>query len=133
MDNAVPLMPDYLSLGLFYGCKELFGDKMDCLEEIPYAYDDYDKDVAELYGRGFNYTNFFRLRQSPRLRVLKSARVYGQTNMTSCSSRPSCEERHFIIFKRFSKLDSLVKKLPYASAKTNLSHTGSSFQWSHRW
>jgi len=56
MDNAVPLMPDYLSMGLFYGCKELFGDKMDVLEEIPYAYDDYDKDVAQLYGRGFNYT-----------------------------------------------------------------------------
>jgi hypothetical protein len=56
MDNAVPLMPDYLSMGLFYGCKELFGDNMDVLEEIPYAYDDYDKDVAQLYGRGFNYT-----------------------------------------------------------------------------
>ena len=56
MDNAVPLMPDYLSMGLFYGCKELFGENMDVLEEIPYAYDDYDKDVAQLYGRGFNYT-----------------------------------------------------------------------------
>jgi len=56
MDNSVPLIPDYLSMGLFYGCKELFGDNMDVLEEIPYAYDDYDKDVAQLYGRGFNYT-----------------------------------------------------------------------------
>ena len=56
MDNAVPLLPDYLSMGLFYGCKELFGDNMDVLEEIPYAYDDYDKDTAQLYGRGFNYT-----------------------------------------------------------------------------
>ena len=56
MDNAVPLLPDYLSMGLFYGCKELFGDNMDVLEEIPYAYDDYDKDPAQLYGRGFNYT-----------------------------------------------------------------------------
>ena len=41
MDNSVPLIRDYLSIGLFYGCKELFGDNMDVLEEIPYAYEDF--------------------------------------------------------------------------------------------
>ena len=47
MDNSVPLIRDYLSLGLFYGCKELFGDNLDVLEEIPYAYEDYEGDFDE--------------------------------------------------------------------------------------
>ena len=47
MDNSVPLVRDYLSLGLFYGCKELFGDNLDVLEEIPYAYEDFEEDLSE--------------------------------------------------------------------------------------
>ena len=47
MDNSVPLIRDYLSIGLFYGCKELFGDNMDVLEEIPYAYEDFEGDLDE--------------------------------------------------------------------------------------
>ena len=47
MDNSVPLIRDYLSLGLFYGCKELFGDNLDVLEEIPYAYEDCEDDLDE--------------------------------------------------------------------------------------
>src|SRR5210317_2465321 len=47
MDNSVPLIRDYLSLGLFYGCKELFGDNIHVLEEIPYAYEDFKGDFDE--------------------------------------------------------------------------------------
>lgn len=56
MDITLPIMPDYLSIGLYYGCKELFGENMDVLEEVPYAFTDYEGDVSKLYGRGFNYT-----------------------------------------------------------------------------
>ena len=56
MDVSLPQRPDYLSLGLFYGMKEVFGENLDVLMEIPYAYTDYGKDVKELYGKGFNYT-----------------------------------------------------------------------------
>jgi len=56
MDVTTPVQPDYLALGLFYGFKEVCGGDMDVLEEIPYCYKDYEGDVSQLYGRGFNYT-----------------------------------------------------------------------------
>lgn len=48
--------PDYLSNSILIGLKELMGDRIVDVPQIPYIYTNYPLDIKKLYGKGMSYT-----------------------------------------------------------------------------
>jgi len=58
IDDALPDYIDYLSLFIAAGMKEIHGDKLDLVFELPYLYKDFTGSLDHHHGKGFNCTKF---------------------------------------------------------------------------
>jgi hypothetical protein len=58
IDDALPGYIDYLSLFIAAGMKEIHGNKLDLLFELPYLYKDFTGSLDHHHGKGFNCTKF---------------------------------------------------------------------------
>lgn len=56
IDDALPSMPDYLSVMTLIGLKDKLGSNCDVLHPVDYIYKSTTMNTMNLYGKGFNYT-----------------------------------------------------------------------------
>jgi len=56
VDEQLPHQADYQSVLSLIGLKQIYGSNCDVLFPVDYLFEDTERDIAGLYGRGFGYT-----------------------------------------------------------------------------
>ena len=114
IDKFSQTFPDYMSVSILIGLKQILGTECEVLFDPDYLYSDFGGDISKLYGRGFGYTK----NVDAKLRI-NNKKLNTQTDLSDEQLIENCSDFDLIIlgcFERnlgiFEQLKKNREKLP---------------------